>query len=76
MINHVVFYRDVLVPIVRKEFIIRKVGGRTFHKFINSFGDLPAANMNLTTGKMEEVVNTRGFGYAGRNRLKHRQKAK
>lgn len=38
------------------------------------YGDVPIVRRNDQTGKFEEVINTRGNGYAGRHRKKHRSK--
>jgi len=52
-------YRDVPV-------ICKNKNGRKY------YGDVPVVRLNRITDKFEEVVNTRGNGYAGRTRLKHR----
>ncbi len=40
------------------------------------YGDVPVARFNEVTRKFEPVVNTRGKGYAGRNRMKYRKNKK
>lgn len=67
-----VIWRDIAVPIREKQHHIRKLGGRIRHAFINTFGDVPVAEINETTRKIEEVVNTRGRAYAARRRLSYR----
>jgi hypothetical protein len=39
-----------------------------------SYGDVPVIRFNQITKKFEEVINTRGKGYAGRHRMKYRKK--
>lgn len=71
-----VFWKDIAVPITRKEVHIRAISagakGRRFNSFIKTYGDVPVVHINEQTGKWEEVVNTRGRAYGARNRLKHR----
>jgi hypothetical protein len=66
-------YRDVAVPIREKQVHIRKIGGRRYHSFIDTYGDLPGAV--FTENGIQEVVNPRGRAYAARRRLKHRKGA-
>jgi hypothetical protein len=67
-----VFWKDVAVPITRKEVHIRAISagakGRRRNAFIKTYGDVPVVHINEQTGKWEEVVNTRGRAYAARNR--------
>ncbi len=56
-----VIYKDVPVIYEDKD-------GRKF------YGDVPIVRRNDQTGKFEEVINTRGNGYAGRHRKKYRNK--
>lgn len=66
-------YRDVYMPITEKQVHIRKIGGRRYHAFINTYGDLPG--LVFTPNGIQEVVNPRGRAYAARRRLKHRKGA-
>lgn len=54
-----VIYKDV--PLI--------VEDKSGNKFL---GDVPIVRWNEVTKNFEPVVNTRGNGYAGRNRQKHR----
>jgi hypothetical protein len=65
--NNFVIWCDVPVKIKRKETILTKSGIK--RKFIVGYGDVPVANYNVITDKIEEVVNNRGIAYAARNRL-------
>lgn len=68
-----VIWKDVPVLIRHKAAHIRKIGGRIRRSFIVDYGDIPVARFNEVTGKIEEVVNTRGRSYAARNRLKYKR---
>lgn len=59
MAHEIVIYRSV--PVICKD----KHG----HRF---YGDIPVVRLNTVTDQLESVANTRGMGYAGRNRIKHR----
>lgn len=61
-------YRDVPVPIRHKIWHIHKFGGILHKDFTKDFGDIPIITKNHITGLFELVVNTRGYGYACRNR--------
>jgi hypothetical protein len=69
-----VIWKTIGVAIRHKCLYIKKIGGRLFNAFCDDCGDIPVARINETTGKVEEVVNTRGRAYAARNRLKHRKR--
>lgn len=69
-----VFWRDILVPITEKCFHINKIGGRVKNAFVKTYGDIPVANLNEITNKLEPVVNNRGRAYAARRRLSYRKK--
>lgn len=55
---------------------IKKIGGRRYRSFVLDYGDIPVAHINEVTGKVEDVVNTRGRAYGARNRLQYRKKLK
>ena len=63
MAHQFVMYRDV-------EVIYEDKQGRRF------WGCIPRARFNEITQKFERVHNPRGYGYAGRHRLKYRPKKK
>ncbi len=70
-----IIWRDVPVKIKRKESIFTKKGKKGIkRKFVIGYGDIPVAHYNMVTGRLEEVINTRGLAYAARNRLKNRIK--
>ena len=69
-----VIWKDIAVNIREKCVHIKKIGGRVYNSFVNTFGDLPVANFNEVTNKWEEVVNNRGRAYAARKRLSYRKK--
>jgi hypothetical protein len=64
------------VPVLFKDKIthVKKVCGKTYHSFIVDFGDVPVARINEITGMVEDVVNSRGYAYAARKRMKYRKK--
>jgi hypothetical protein len=64
-----VIWKDIAVPIIEKQVHIRALTGaksRRRFSFIKTFGDVPVANINEITGKLEPVVNNRGRAYAAR----------
>jgi hypothetical protein len=69
-----VIYKYVPVPIEIKCWHIHKIGKRVHRDFTKDVGDIPVARINTVTGKVEDVVNNRGFAYATRNRKKFRNK--
>ena len=71
-----VIYKSIPAIIKVKMEHVRKIGGRLRKSFILDYGDVPVCRMNETTGKMEEVINTRGNAYATRNRLRFRKRNK
>lgn len=71
-----VIWKDVPVLYKGKVTHIRKIGGRLRRSFIVDYGDVPVANFNEITGKVEEVINARGLAYAGRKRLRYRRRVK
>lgn len=67
-----VIYKDVPVIIERKMMHVRKIGGRIYGSFCKDYGDIPVVVFNEETKQFEPVLNSRGKGYAGRNRKMHR----
>lgn len=53
---------------------VRKIGGKCYRSFILDYGDVPVGRWNEITGRMEEVVNTRGKAYATRNHKAFRKR--
>lgn len=45
----------------------------TSNDFMKDYGDLPIGTFNDITNKFEPCINTRGYGYAARKRLKYRK---
>jgi hypothetical protein len=60
------YLEDVMVIWQDVPVIIKHRSGKRY------FGEVPVQHFNEQTGKIEAVVNNRGEGYAGRNRLKYR----
>lgn len=71
-----VIWKDVPVIIRIKQSHFRKnFNPKNRRKsFMDDLGDIPICRINEITGCIEEVVNTRGYGYAKRNDLKFRKK--
>ncbi len=73
-------YRDMAPLYKQKEVHCRRKGHGRFYKRFSGFavfeGENPVACFNDETGKMMEVVNTRGTAYACRKRLKYRRNKK
>lgn len=61
MAHGFVIYRDV--PVICKDRFGRKY-----------LGDVPVVRLNDITKIFEPVINTRGYGYAGRDRLCYRNR--
>jgi len=71
-----VIWQDVPVLVREKIVHIKKIGGKVYRSFCNSYGDLPVMRFNEITNKIEEVVNNRGKAYAARRRKSYRKKKK
>lgn len=69
-----VVYKDVPATIEIKMWHVRKIGGTPRRSFIKDVGDVPVMVYNEETKTFVPVDNTRGNGYAGRNRKMYRNK--
>lgn len=69
--NSITFYKTVPLRIIRKGLHIFKIGGRPRFGFHKDYGDIPG--VVFENDRFIEVQNTRGNGYAGRNRLMYRK---
>ena len=71
-----IIWKDICVKVKYKFKHIRKMGGKVFNSFAVDFGDVPVCRFNGETGKIEDVVNTRGRAYAARKRQMYRRNKK
>jgi len=74
MEENMVIWRDTPVRILDNKPHVHKIGGKLCRCTHRDFGDLPVANFNGVTKKIEAVVNNRGYGYAARSRFSYRRR--